>query len=485
MINDKYEEYYDKQFMSYYNKNKMNNEDEICDIPHPYSIPTEKRELLYNLEVYTIDPSGSEDADDAFSLENDEKTGKLYLYIHISDPTEYINLHSKLWKQICRQGYTMYPSNRKPIHLMPQSIMTLASLHDKNNSETCKNAITIKVHIDETTYQVNINDITIIPSHIKIKKDNAYAYNDAKQIIKNNTKINICLKIADNLRNARGEYAVKLSNVNNAYPVYNNTDKRVELYLDSDDEVKMKQMIAEFAILSNNIIAEYITSNLKEKHNIFRCCDLKKEDKTNFKNKSGNEIIEYIVSNGVRACYNSIKTNHDLVQKQYYVHFTSPLRRANDCVCHYIVKYIIIKKNNEKIVFPFKKDNLFKIMKNFNETNKSIKKMQYNDMKYRTVQAMDNILHKNVLKQSAIAIKFKILSYSGIFLNICIVNIDQYPVYLIMFFKRQFLNHEKIINLIRNNVILYGTIRTIYFQESVLDAGKFPELEQFLTSFLY
>ena len=148
----------------------------------------------------------------------------------------------------------------------------------------------------------------------------------------------------------------------------------------------------------------------------------------------------------------------------------------------------MIKKENDKVVFPFKKDNIYTIMDNCNEINKKIKKMQYNDTKYRIVQAMDNILYKksfnNMYKQSSIAIKFKIRSYSGIFLNIHVIQIDQYPVYLMMTFKRQFLNDVKINNLIKNNVILEGTITTIFFQESVLDAGKFPELEQFLSLYL-
>ena len=176
------------------------------------------------------------------------------------------------------------------------------------------------------------------------------------------------------------------------------------------------------------------------------------------------------------------------MEKKYYVHFTSPLRRANDCVCHYIVKYIMIKKTNEKVVFPFKKEKIYAIMEYCNEINKKIKKIQYDDTKYRTVHAMDNILYKktfdNMYKQSVIAIKFKIRSYSGIFLNIHVFKIDQYPVYLMMTFKRQFLNDVKINNLIKQNVTLDGTIRTIFFQESVLDAGKFPELEQFLTRYL-
>lgn len=487
MRNEQYEEYYDKQFMNEYNKYKV---EKIFDNlkHHMYSIPREKRKVLRNMEVYTIDPEGSEDADDAFSIETDEETGILYLYIHISDPTEYIDINSKLWKQISKQSYTLYPSNRAPIHLMPEEILTMSSLKEDKKETKYKNAITLKMCVDNEKNEINKEDVEIFPSIIKIRKENAYTYKEASQLIKSNEIFYLGIKISEKLREERGSYAEKLSEVNNAYPVYDKKSKLVKLYLDDEEEVKMKQMIAEFAILANSIVAEYISNNLKEKHNIYRSCELNMEDKQNMKDKNGNEIVEYIVSNGVRACYNTLKVNHDLVEKKFYVHFTSPLRRANDCVCHYIVKYLMIKKENEKVVFPFRKENIYTIMENCNEINKKIKKMQYNDTKYRTIQAMDNMLYKktfdNIYIQSVIAIKFKIRSYSGIFLNINVSQIDQYPVYLTMTFKRQFLNDIKINNLIKNNVLMDGTIRTIFFQESVLDAGKFPELEEFLTLYL-
>lgn len=488
MRNEQYEKYYDNKFMYEYNKYKVKKNDEITDIPHIYSIPIDKRKILHHLEVYTIDSEDCEDADDAFSIAMNRKTKNLYLYIHISDPTEYINVKSKIWKQICQQGYTIYPSNREPIHMMPEEILLKANLRETYRNKSYKNAITIKVNIDTKTYNVNMKDIDIIPSRIKIKKENAYTYKKAGQLLKEKKVFKVGNKIAKKLRQERGSYVGKMTEVNNAYPIYDKKNKLVKLYLDSEEEVKTKQMIAEFAILANNIVAKYISNNLKEKHNIYRSCELKNGDKQNMKNKNWNEIIEYIVSNGVRACYNTLKTNHDLVEKKFYVHFTSPLRRANDCVCHYILKYLMIKKENDKVIFPFKKDYINSLMEYCNEVNQKIKKMQYNDIKYRTIQAMDNILYmkafNNMYQPSTIAIKFKIRSYSGIFLNINLIQIDKYPVYLMMTFKRQFLNDVKINNLIKNKVIIDGTITTMFFQESVLDAGKFPELEQFLTLYL-
>ena len=81
---------------------------------------------LTNLTVYSVDPPGCEDADDAFSIYQEK--GKMFLVIHIADPTENIDIKSDLWNDICKRIVTRYPSNRKPIHMMPDEIMEISSL---------------------------------------------------------------------------------------------------------------------------------------------------------------------------------------------------------------------------------------------------------------------------------------------------------------------------------------------------------------------
>jgi exoribonuclease R len=49
-------------------------------------------------KTYSIDPAGCEDADDAFSIY--EENEKMFLAIHIADPTEYINVQSSLSPEI-------------------------------------------------------------------------------------------------------------------------------------------------------------------------------------------------------------------------------------------------------------------------------------------------------------------------------------------------------------------------------------------------
>ena len=90
-------------------------------------------------ELLRTEHAGCEDADDAFSIYVENE--KLYLAIHIADPTEYINIKSDLWKDIVDRVVTRYPSNRKPVHMMPEKIMAKASLMD-NEYGNIKMAIT-------------------------------------------------------------------------------------------------------------------------------------------------------------------------------------------------------------------------------------------------------------------------------------------------------------------------------------------------------
>ena len=221
----------------------------------------EKREKLYHLDVYTIDPEGCSDADDAFSIAPDIVSGKLFLYIHIADPTEYICLSSSLWQQICLQKVSMYPSNRNPIHLMPEKILLLSSLQEKKYNSSLRNAITIKININKDKYDV-MDEFEIFPSHIKVKNGNAYTYKEASLLCNYSNCFCQGLKIAKKLREKRGIYADRLSQINNSYPVYDNDNDLVMLKNDDNEELNMKQMIAEFAIISNNIVGKFITKHL-------------------------------------------------------------------------------------------------------------------------------------------------------------------------------------------------------------------------------
>jgi exoribonuclease II len=140
-------------------------EENMNTLPHMYSINENDRIDMTEIETYSVDPDGCQDADDAFSVFYQEN--KLFLAIHIADPTELITLNSELWKNIEERTITYYPSNCNPIHMMPEDIMEQSSLMD-NKYGNIKNAVTILAEINPTTHLPD-NPVKLIFTKIKVK----------------------------------------------------------------------------------------------------------------------------------------------------------------------------------------------------------------------------------------------------------------------------------------------------------------------------
>lgn len=424
MNNQLYEINYTKIVEPQYGeKRDLNNDyilEEEIEMFHNYSI--ENRINMTQYDTYSIDPIGCKDADDAFSIY--KKNNKLFLAIHIADPTEYIPIYSELWKDILNRTTTKYPSNREPIHMMPHKVLELSSLQSKTEN-TIKKAITINTEINMETYEP-INDIKILFTNILLKKENALSYNEAA---KNSNKIVVIetgLKISEALKKIRAKTTkgIKLNELSMAYPIYDKENDNVFLYEDSTNEKLVKQMIAEFAIFANSFVGEYLKIHLNT--GIFRTCNAKEWLNDIYNNISGKDLLKEIITNGIKADYMSSVSSHDLVGMPEYCHFTSPIRRVSDCVCHYLLKYIYLKNSDPNKEMPFNEKELEKIANCCLVTTRNDKKKQYTDIKFRLLQVMHNML----LYKKSINIGYYVTSYTGLFLNIIISKIDDYNVHM-------------------------------------------------------
>lgn len=462
-------EHYEKQFEKiiepYYGYKRNTNIDSMLlehnILPHIYSI--NERNDMTDYEVYSIDPEGCEDADDAFSIyyEND----KLYLAIHIADPTEFINLDSSLWSSIESNVVTRYPSNRKPIHMIPDEIMEKSSLM-VNNYGDVKNAITILTEIDKYTYKPK-GTIQLAFTVIKVKSVNALSYKTASELFNTNEILQNGIKISNSLLNSRSTKTkgTVLNEVSNSYIKYD-TDKNMYLYCDSIVEKSMKNMIAEFAIFANSFVGEYLKINF-DGHGLYRICNANEWLETVY-NMSGQELLNEIIINGIRAEYMSEVNSHDLVGAPEYCHFTSPIRRLSDCVCHYLLKYIHLKQTNSLLPVPFTNEQLEKYSNNCISLSKSMKNIQYKDSKFRLIQVIQSMLFKN----EPVEIGYYISSYTGLFLNIIINNINEHSIYISYTLRIPNLQ----INY-NNRTVNYLSINKVNCMNKY-DQGSIPELDK-------
>tara|TARA_B100001063_G_C16738274_1_gene543256 strand:+ start:394 stop:1797 length:1404 start_codon:yes stop_codon:yes gene_type:complete len=459
-----YENIYKQNILPLYGHYRKEKLDEILlqnnILPHNYSIIN--RIDMTHINVYSIDPDGCEDADDAFSIFNENN--KLYLAIHIADPTEYINLKSDLWNSIKSKNITQYPSNNKPIHMLPNNIMKLSSLLD-NEHGNIKNAITIITEINKENYKP-INNIKLLFTTIKVDISNSLSYSEAGTLYNNNNNIlNIGIKISKSLQDIRSKKTVGviLNELSYSYVKYSN--QHLYLYCDNEKEKEIKQMIAEFAIFANSFIGEYLKLNFNGK-GLFRTCDTNEWFKNAY-NISGQELLNEIIINGIKAEYMSTINSHDLVGAPEYCHFTSPIRRISDCICHYLLKYIHLKENNINIDEPFTVEELEQYSSHCIRHNKLMKNIQHKDNKFRLIQTISYMLSNN----QEIKLGYYISSYTGMFLNIIINKINEHNVYISYTLRIQ--NLQKNIQIKQNNDIIINHVNCI----TKYDQGSIPQLD--------
>ena len=464
MLNSLYETTYTKIIEPIYGEKRNNVQDDNLNAQanNNNNFLICNRTDMTHYDTYTIDPPGCLDADDGFSIyiEND----KLFLAIHIADPTHYISPESKLWKDICQRVTTKYPSNRPPIHLMTEKVVHLSSLQSK--SSEIKKAITILTEINKDSFLPE-KEIKLLFTDICVKSENSFTYSSASQDVNNISSFLYGLKISESLKNKRSKSTkgTKLSDINTAYPIYDNSEANVYLYEDSHNEKRMKEMIAEFAIFANSFVGEYLKIHLN--FGIFRTCNANEWLNSVYNEISGKELLQEIITNGIRADYMSKISSHDLVGMPEYCHFTSPIRRLSDCICHYLLKYIYLSKNNN-VDIPFNEETLNILANKCVITNKKDKKNQYMDIKFRLLQVMNNML----IKKDKIKIGYYITNYSGLFLNLIISKIDNYNVH--MSYCIRIKNYKKTFN---SKEIIFLDITTVNVFTKY-DENTIPELDK-------
>jgi len=371
---------------------------EINDVYHTKTNNIRKK--YHDLDIITIDPPNCTDADDAFSIY--EKDNKIFLAIHIADPTHYININSNLWHNILKRILTHYPSNNKPIHMMPEEIVQKSSLMETSAYSSIKNAISITFEINKDTY-LPTNNIKLEFTEIIVKNEHKYTYNEASKL-PNKEEFIIGIKISQNLKSERSKKTTgtKLSDINIlSYPFLNVTP----------EEKLMKEMIGEFAILTNSYIGEFMKLNMGGL-GIFRTCSAE-FSRSILTEISGEELLNKIITEGISAEYTTEQKSHDLVGNSIYTHFTSPMRRASDCICHILIKSYLCNIN-----YPWTLDELTLISNRCYQITKKEKSRQYDDQKFRMIQHISNLILTN-----DVHIKFKITGYTGLFLNCLISNL--------------------------------------------------------------
>jgi len=388
------------------------------------------RKDLRHLHVYTIDPSGSTDADDAFSLYIHPTNGTTHLYIHIADPTAYFTRDHPLFNFIIENGVTQYPTFRPPHHMFPDNVVEKMSLiHGE------KRALTVEYTWHEETFIGS----KLFFSLIMCDKTRRYSYREAATLA--NASVEAGLQHTLSEPSTTLHHALLLSNMlakqrDDTFKILNDlhpshvVERNGSIYMEKIDiqEQRMKRMIAEFAIATNGVVAKYLY-NYDPTYIFTRECNAEQLKKMNYHYGSAEDLLTAIVSNGITACYTREANKHELVGVSLYTHSTSPLRRATDVIVHFMVKEAyrvqsIIQEENNNLTREFTLANLSYYADKCNVADKKHKNLQFSDFKFRYYQAIALLMQR----EGSVTIKYYVNSIVRKFINLRITDINDHKV---------------------------------------------------------
>ena len=151
-----------------------------------YTISDETLIQTLDKNIYSIDPIGCVDIDDAIHIE--EFDNYYQIGIHIADASYYIEENTLLDLEIQKRGESIYLPNKNVIHMLPENLMKICSLTQNKLSRV----ISIIFEMNKDTYKIYKYDI-----QRNIIKPINLSYEETDKLIKtkNNKDLELLYKI--------------------------------------------------------------------------------------------------------------------------------------------------------------------------------------------------------------------------------------------------------------------------------------------------
>ena len=331
----------------------------------------EKREDYTKPLTFTIDPDNAKDFDDALSfkiLDNNV----FEIGVHIADVSSYVKPDTELDKEARKRGTSVYLAN-KVIPMLPKTLSNeICSLEPKKK----KRAFSIIFKIDKKgNVKKERAARTIIYSDYRL------TYSDVQNIIENDkegkkkykeieTAIINLNKISKKIRKKREERGAIFFNKKELGFKFKGEKIEGTFLKESKESHKL---VEEFMLLTNIEVAEKLKKkaifrvhdkpDAKKVENLFSVAESFGHIKLNKKNSIGKQINNLLSeakdkkeSNIInllalrsmsKAEYSTKNIGHHGLSLTRYLHFTSPIRRYPDIICHRLLSSILNKKENK------------------------------------------------------------------------------------------------------------------------------------------
>lgn len=336
----------------------------------------EGRKDYRDLLTITIDGASARDLDDAISVFKNENG--YILYVHIADVSEFVRHNSILDNEAFKRGTSSYfPDRVTP--MLPEALSNgICSLHPG----VSRLAVTTKMEIDK-----NGTVVAYDISESVIKSDFRMTYDDVTELLENEGSplwdkykalsdlLFAAKELAEALRVHRFEKGAIDFNITEPEIIIGENGSVIDVV--AEKRTISNKIIEEFMLICNKTVAEHaFWANIPFVYRVHETPDKQKIEAfkkfislfgytipgkasgqrlmsllSQIEGKGEEKAINTLLLRSMpKAIYSNECIGHFGVGASYYCHFTSPIRRYPDLVCHRIIKESINGGNIKKFL---------------------------------------------------------------------------------------------------------------------------------------
>ena len=325
-----------------------------------------RREDFRKVTTFTIDPKDAKDFDDALSI-RPLKDGLWEVGVHIADVTHYVKEGSIIDKEAEKRATSVYLVDRT-IPMLPERLCNFICSLRPNEEKLAFSAIF------DITEKGEVRDSRIV--HTVIESDRRFTYEEAQQIIETKEgDFKDEILMLDTIAKALREKRFTAGAINfDRYEVKFEIDEKgkpISVYFKESKDAN--KLVEEFMLLANRTVAEKIgkaPKGKKPKVLPYRIHDLPDPEKLDnlaqfiarfgyrlrtsgtktdvsksinhllddIQGKKEENLIETVSIRAMqKARYSTHNIGHYGLAFDYYIHFTSPIRRFPDMMVHRLV----------------------------------------------------------------------------------------------------------------------------------------------------
>lgn len=375
-----------------------------------------KRTDLRKHNTVTIDGIDTKDIDDAIYLE--KRDGFYKLIVSIADVSHFVRQNDILDKDAKKRGNSIYLSDRV-VPMLPKVLSNdLCSL----NPHEDKLAFSVEIILDDSGKVINSNAYkSVINSKYQLNYDEVNELFDGKKIrIDNDTKkmLENMLELSKKIRKNKKQRGILDFELPEMKVELNEKGKVIDIHLRERGE--SHKLIEDFMVIANETVAEMLywadmpaiyriheAPNMDSVKELIKSLDkfgyklnVKKDihpgklqkivDKSS-ESEEGFLIHKLILRAMQKARYSTDNLGHFGLSSQYYLHFTSPIRRYSDLIVHRMLDGLLVNRYNEKKKIKLI-DELEKISQHISSTERIADRLENNSIKIKIVEYMKDKL---------------------------------------------------------------------------------------------